>query len=428
MGIGMGTASAIAIIGAGPYGLSLAAHLAGRGAAPHIFGTPMRTWRTGMPHGMLLKSEGFASSLSAPGPGFTLGDYCREQGLPYQDIGWPVPVEVFAAYGEAFARRFVPQLDPREVERVEPGEHGFRLRLEGGGEIVAGQVVVATGIGQFDRIPEALAGLPRAFVSHSSRNADYSHYAGKSVVVVGAGASALDAAAALRRAGARATVVSRRPSVRFYTAGKARGPLDRVRAPMTPLGPGWKKLLCVKAPLVFHRMPERFRTAVVQRYLGPAPGWFVRDTVEGHVPFLFNATVVEARLEAGRVALVVERAGEGRASLMADHVISATGYKVDVRRLSFLAPALRAGLGCVDGSPSLSSHFESTVPGLYFVGTPAAYSFGPMLRFACGAEFAASRLTRRLLRTERGVARDASAAPRPAIPALGSGARGSAPL
>ena len=416
--MGMNARSAVVIIGAGPYGLSLAAHLAARGPAPRVFGVPMRTWRAGMPQGMLLKSEGFASSLSAPGAGYTLGDYCREQGLPYQDIGWPVPVEVFAAYGEAFARRFVPQLDTRDVARVEPDGHGFRVRLADGETILADRVVVATGIGAFDRVPEALAALPEGFVSHSSRNADYSRYAGRSVAVVGAGASALDAAAALRRAGATATVVSRRPSVRFYTAGAARRAIDKLRAPMTPLGPGWKKLLCVKAPLIFHRMPESFRTAVVQRYLGPAPGWFVRDTVEGHVPFLFNATVAEARIAKGRVDLTVERVGEPRATLSVDHVISATGYKVEVARLGFLSPALRHGLRCVDGSPALSSHFESSVPGLFFVGTPAAYSFGPMLRFACGAEFAALRLTKRLSAAAHRAGRGAALSrglPRPAL-------------
>ena len=422
----MSAATGVAIVGAGPYGLSVAAHLAARRIPTRVFGEPMETWRKGMPGGMLLKSEGFASSLSDPEDAFTLGAFCRERGLPYEDIGWPVPVEVFAAYGEEFQRRLVPQLERRDVARIERTTDGFTLELADGGVAAARNVVLATGIGHFGQIPPALEGLPKSLLTHSSQNADYARFAGRDVVVIGAGASALDAAAALRRAGAGATLVSRRSAVRFYAAGARRRLLDALRAPMTPLGPGWKKLLCVKAPLVFHRMPERFRTEVVRRYLGPAPGWFVRDTVEGHVPFLLESTVAAARVVDGRVELTVERVGAPPKHIVADHVVAATGYRVDVRRLAFLSEGLRHALRAVDGSPALTSHFESSVPGLYFVGTPSAYSFGPMLRFVCGAEFAARRLTRRLNAVERRVASGRpSDVPLPR-PAWAPGARGSA--
>ena len=398
----MKTRTSVAIIGAGPYGLSLAAHLAAVGITPRVFGTPMRTWRHGMPHGMLLKSEGFASSLSDPAGTYTLGHYCRDNGLPYRDIGWPVPVEVFAAYGEAFARRFVPQVDPREVARVERSRDGFLLLLADGESLVAEQVIVATGISGFGRVPGELAALPASVLTHSSRHADYSHLARSSVAVIGAGASALDAAAALRRAGADVSLVTRRSAVRFYTAGRARGWTDALRSPMTPLGPGWKKLLCCKAPLLFHALPESVRTGVVRRYLGPAPGWFVRETIEGHVPYWLNATIHEARMEAsGRVALAIDRPVEGRKTLVVDHVVAATGYRVEVDRIGFLDDRIKAEIATVDASPILSRAFESSVPSLYFVGTPSAYSFGPMLRFVCGADYAARRVTHRVLRTAR---------------------------
>jgi cation diffusion facilitator CzcD-associated flavoprotein CzcO len=61
-----------AIIGAGPYGLSIAAHLNACGVRPQVFGRPMSGWRDGMPRGMRLKSDGFASSLSNPSGEFTL--------------------------------------------------------------------------------------------------------------------------------------------------------------------------------------------------------------------------------------------------------------------------------------------------------------------------------------------------------------------
>ena len=390
--------STVAVVGAGPYGLSAAAHLAAAGVETRVFGAAMETWREGMPGGMFLKSEGFASSLSDPAGTFTLGHYCRERGIPYADIGWPVPVEVFAAYGAEFSRRFVPGRDGRRVARVARSRGGFRVELADGEAVTVGRVVLATGIGAFARVPEELDGLPRSVITHSSHHADYSAFAGRSVAVIGAGASALDAAAALRRGGASATLVTRRPEVRFYEAGRERRAFDALLAPLTPLGPGWKKWLCCEAPRLFHALPERLRVRIVQRYLGPSPAQFVRDTIEGHVPYRLNSRVVSAALAAdGRVALAIEREGHGRDTLVVDHVVAATGYRVELSRLGFLDAALVPGIATVDGSPALTGHFESSVPGLYFVGTPSAYSFGPMFRFACGADYAAKRLTRHVL-------------------------------
>ena len=394
----MSELSTVGIVGAGPYGLSIAAHLGAAGVEARVFGASMQTWREGMPAGMFLKSEGFASSLSHPAGGFTLGRYCGERGIPYADVGWPVPVEVFAAYGEEFARRFVPRRDGRRVAEVARSRGGgFRIGTEDGDSIAVGRVVMATGIGAYASVPDELSHLPDAVLTHSSRHADYSGFAGRSVAVVGGGASALDAAAALVRAGAAPVLVSRRSEVRFYEAGRPRRPIDALLSPSTPLGPGWKKWLCCEAPLLFHALPERVRTGIVRRYLGPSPARFVRDTIEGHVPYRLDCRVAGAELTPdGAVALDIVHAGRGRETLTVDHVLAATGYKVDVARLGLFDPALLADIATVDLSPALSRNFESSVAGLYFVGTPAAYSFGPMLRFACGADYAARRLTRHL--------------------------------
>ncbi len=140
------------------------------------------------------------------------------------------------------------------------------------------------------------------------------------------------------------------------------------------------------------------RLRIVRRYLGPSPGWHVRDTIEGHVPYCLDATLAEARLRSdGRVELTIDRIGHGRSVLEVDHVIAATGYKVDLSRLGLLTEDLVAGLRTLDLSPVLSRDFESSIDGLYVVGTPAAYSFGPMFRFACGAEYAARRVARHIL-------------------------------
>ena len=149
----------VVIVGAGPYGLSIAAHLAAAGIPHRIFGAPMRTWRQGMPAGMLLKSDGFASSLSDPEEAFTLAAYCGEQGIPYADTGWGVPVAVFAAYGAAFQKRFVPHLEDVQVCRLSRTPHGFDVGLADGRTVAASRVVLATGLQPFAHIPDELANL-----------------------------------------------------------------------------------------------------------------------------------------------------------------------------------------------------------------------------------------------------------------------------
>jgi thioredoxin reductase len=388
----------VAVVGAGPYGLSIASHLRARGIAHRIFGAPMRTWRTQMPQGMFLKSEGFASSLFEPSGTFTLARYCAERGLPYADLGMPIGRDVFAEYGVAFQRRCVPDLEQVDVTALEQAPQGFRLTLANGDTLHARRAILAVGISHFAHVPDALAALPEALVSHSSRHADLGVFAGREMLVLGAGASAMDCAALLARAGATVHLVARAPQIRFHDGpGKLPRPLlDRLRAPMSGLGPGWKSRLCTDAPLLFHAMPERFRLLVTRRHLGPAPGWWTRPMVQDKVAFHLGRHLEGARAVGGRVELALVGADGTRGTLAADHVIAATGYRADVRRLGFLDAALRDGLRTVGGQPALSRNFESSVPGLYFVGLAAANSFGPVERFAFGAGFTARRLARHL--------------------------------
>ena len=86
-------ATDVAIIGAGPYGLSIAAHLSARKVAFRIFGTPMSSWRHHMAAGTFLKSFGFASCLYDPGSTFTFAHYCQVRGIHYDDVVTPVALE-----------------------------------------------------------------------------------------------------------------------------------------------------------------------------------------------------------------------------------------------------------------------------------------------------------------------------------------------
>lgn len=388
----------VAVIGAGPYGLSIAAYLRARGVNFRIIGHPMHTWLAHMPKGMRLKSEGFASSLSDPDSSFTLEAYCKEMGLPYASIGLPVPLEVFSAYGLEFQRRLVPDIIKQLVTSVRRTSEGFRLRLEDGEIISARRVVMAVGLTYYDSMPPILAALPEQYATHSSRHNTVDHFKGREVVVVGAGASALDLAALLHQAGANVQVVARKPAIRFHDPPDNLKPtfLDQLRTPITGIGPGWKLFWCANAPLLFRLMPEEFRLDNVRRILGPAPCWFTKTQIVGKVPLNVGVNITDARIEAGRVRLELTDSAGSQKALIADHVIAATGYKVDLRRLTFMDSDFRSAVRCVEHTPVLSSNFESSVPGLYFVGVSAANTFGPLLRFAFGAEFTARRLSRHL--------------------------------
>ena len=390
----------VVIIGSGPYGLSLAAHLKARGVDFRIFGNPMEFWAKHMPKGMHLKSEGFASSLYDPGSTFTLKAYCQERGLPYADLGTPVSLDTFCSYGLEFQKRFVPELERRTVVSLRRSAGGFEVTLSDGKVAKARRIVVAVGLTYFEHLPSELAALPEEFVTHSSKHSTLDGFNGREVAIVGAGASALDLAALLHQAGASVQVIARVPKIRFHDPPDNLDPswLDRLRTPITGIGPGWKLFMCANMPLVFRLMSEEFRLDKVRRILGPAPCWFIKEQVVGKVGFHLGATVQEAKVAGGRVKLALSNTEGSKTTVEADHVIAATGYKPDLQRLAFLEPDIISAIRRVDKSPALSSNFESTVPNLYFVGVTAANTFGPLLRFAFGAGFAAPRLSTHLAR------------------------------
>jgi thioredoxin reductase len=398
------------IIGAGPYGLSIAAHLSKSRLTFRIFGFPMQSWRSHMPKGMLLKSEGFASSLYDPDSSFTLRHYCEEMKLSHYDLGNPVPLEVFSAYGLEFQKRLVPTLEQTDIASVSRTSAGFELETADGQIVHAHTVIVATGITHFSYLPPFLADLPGSHVSHSSQHHDLSSFRGKTVAVLGAGASAVDIAAILHEEGSHVQLVARRQEIAFHTKAKEPRPLhQRVRYPRSGLGIGWSSRLCTDAPLLFHVMPQKFRFRFVLDHLGPAPGWFVRDKVVGKFPLHVGCKIQSASIEDGKVHLKIVEKNGSNSELIVDHVISATGYQVSISRMRFLDEALRRLIQKVEDTPVLSSHFETSVPGLYMVGPASANSFGPLARFAYGAKFTAKHISKHV---EAKIRASASSRPR----------------
>lgn len=387
----------IVIIGAGPYGLSLAANLRARGVGYRIFGKTMANWQHKMPAGMLLKSEGFASNLADPDDRFTLENFCAEQGVPYAPEGLPVPRESFIAYGRAFQQRFVPEVEDRTVVAVRRAGGGFTVQMDDGEVVSADRLVVGIGISDFPHLPPSLADLPAELLSHASQHEDLSVFSGRSVAVVGAGSSAIDIAALLHEAGASVRLISRRAELPFHTPPEAhRSWRDRLRAPMTGIGPGWRSTFYTEAPLLFHSLPADLRLKIVSTWLGPAGGWYMRERIVDRVACIAGFAPHATQVVGGQAHLHLVGAYGAQRAETADHVIAATGYRVDVRKIGFLDETLREDIASANGLPILDRNFATSVPGLYIVGPAAAYSFGPMLRFVLGARYTARRLARHL--------------------------------
>jgi FAD-dependent urate hydroxylase len=400
----------VVVIGAGPYGLSTAAHLRGLRVPFRIFGKPMTLWRDNMPAGMMLKSDGFATSISAPGRGFPLSQFYKETGRQdYSDIGLRIPLKTLIEYGLAFQQRHVGAVEETHVVGLDKIADGFEVTLDTGERFSTRKVVVATGPLAYRYVPEVFEPLLGELVSHSSDNADPSRFKGQQVIVVGAGQSALELTALLREAGARTTVLARRPLFWFNPGQEdkpqsARSILRRMRRPNFGLGPGWRTWFWSEAPYAYHHLPAGMRAANAYTTFGPAGSGWLKHRVDGLVPVKVGA-IVEARECAGKIKLAV-KGPDGQETLTADHVVAATGYKVDVAKLAFL-DQLVSGIQLIGKAPILDRGFQSSVPGLYFTGYSSAPSFGPSMRFIYGTDFAAARVARALARQSSGQTYDA---------------------
>ena len=385
-----------AIIGTGPYGLSIAAHFRRLGIPYRIFGRTMDSWLSHMPKGMMLKSDGFASNIYDPDAQFTLKQFCAERGITYADMGTPVRLETFSDYGLAFRDRMVPDLEEKLVTSLDSGPEGYLLGLDTGEAVTAKRVILAVGITHFWHIPANLQHLPPECLSHSFQHSDPQSFRGRSVAIIGAGSSAIDLAGLLQEAGAEVQLVARDTALKFHEkmpTDKPRSLWQQVRSPLSGLGPGLSSRFFANFPNLFHYLPEGYRLETVRTFLGPAGGWFAKDKVIGKVPVALGFSTTNAEIVDKRVCLRL-RAEDGRErKINVEHVIAATGYKVDLKRLTFLSSALQTKIRSAGGSPVLSSSFESSVPGLYFTGLAAANSFGPVMRFAFGAGYTAGHLT-----------------------------------
>ena len=378
----------VAIVGAGPFGLSSATHLKAKGIGIGIFGDPMSFWQNHMPAGMYLRSNWEASQIADPHQKLTLEHFKADTGLQFEQ---PIPLERFVEYGQWYQQKGVRELSRRQVTNVERNGNGFRISLDDGQTVTSKRAIIATGIAHFPYIAPELSGHPKTHVTHSSDHSDLSLFRGKQVLVVGGGQSALDAARILHSYDSKVEIVAKQEQIRWV--GQHRwlhhlGFLSWCLYSNFDVGPAGISRL-VGFPNVFRRLPRAWQDPISYRATRPAgTGW--QKPYLDKVPITLGTLVASSEILGDRVHLKLSN-GTDR---LVDHVVVATGYKCDTSRYGFFGQGIREGLKTVKGSPVLARGLESSVPGLHFVGKPAAWSFGPLLNFISGAHFASAELLR----------------------------------
>lgn len=378
-----------AVVGAGPYGLAAAAHLRGAGRSLQVFGPPLQFWRSQTPKGMLLRSPYDGSNIGDPTGAWTIRAFEAHRGAP---VHRPITGEEFIEYGTWFQEQVVPDLDRRQVERIERTDTGFYVTLADGEPVEARHVVVAAGVGAFAARPPVFEGHDASLVSHTLDHDDLGRFANQRITVVGGGQSALESAALLHEAGADVDVVVRAPEVMWLR----RKPWLHERWPIGPLlyAPPDVGPACLSHVVARPQVWRTFRGVVGRlgpRVIRPAGArWLVPRLAD--VPMHVGVEVTRATANGNQLRLELS---DGREQ-MVDHALLGTGYRVDFSRYSFLPRGLRSDIDVVDGWPRLSRGFETSVKGLYVLGAPAAWSYGPLMRFVAGSDFAARALVRGL--------------------------------
>lgn len=380
----------VAVIGAGPYGLAVAAHLRAASIDSRIFGDAMSFWRQNMPAGMKLRSPWIATHIADPLNRYRLDDYFEESGLPLPEL---LPIENFIGYGKWFQERVAPDIDKRAVTHVSAADGGFRLTLDSGEILTARRVVVATGLRNHEYRPAEFNGLSRDLVSHSCDHGSLDHFRGLNIAVIGRGQSACESAALLKEAGANAEIFchgglqwNSDPDTRGMLRKAIRSLIGSALIPPSQVGPFPHNWL-VEGPGIIRRLPQRLRDSFNDHCLRATAILWLQSRLRG-VPVHQDSSIVQAQQVGDRVELTTDRG-----SRRVDHVLLATGYRINVDKVTVLGAGLRECIARHRGLPVLSSGFESSVPGLHFAGAYAVGSFGPLLRFIAGAGFAGRRIT-----------------------------------
>ncbi|RBY80612.1 dimethylaniline monooxygenase [Geodermatophilus sp. TF02-6] len=363
----------LVVIGAGPYGLAVAAHARHTGIETLVLGEPMSFWRRHMPRGMLLRS-GVDWHLDAAEV-HTMERYLAERGIRPADVH-PIPVELFVDYATWFQDVEGIQVRPELVTAVRPRPDGVEVELGDAGSLSARSVVAAPGISSFAAAPwHLVAGLSADRYAHTCFLTEFDRTRDARTLIVGGRQSAYEWAALLADQGVEAVHVVHRHDTPAFTPSDwsfVDALIER-----TESVPGW-----------YRSLPDDERAAVDRRFWAEG-----RLKLEPWLPPRLPESVVHRHPRTEVVRCVELPSGEIRAelstgeTLVVDHVVLATGYRADVTAVPYLADV--PGLATANGFPVLDEHMQTSVPGLFVTGFAATHDFGPFFGFVRGCTAAA---------------------------------------
>ncbi|HTG68516.1 MAG TPA: NAD(P)-binding domain-containing protein [Candidatus Udaeobacter sp.] len=353
------------IIGAGPYGISLAAHAAASKLSYVLLGKPMHFWKDQMPQNMFIRTNPRYISLSDKFDTLTIEHFSSETGVELQS---PFPRPAFVEYAFWFAKQAGVAFTPELAAQLDYSSTGFLVTTNEGNHYQSQHAIVATGLQHYSYIPSVLSALPPQLLSHTFGLTEFNRFAGKKVAVIGSGQSAWEAAALLHMAGSETELLFRREAVQFASDDNSAS---------------GQKL--IDSAEQFYRLPPELKQ---ERWHTPRQGSvapFLRPYVEGKLPSTGSAAIELAEVTSDGKALLTLSNKQTR---LVDHVIAATGYRISLDQVPFLPPYLLQAIEREKDKfspfPLLGAQFESSVPGLYFAGPLAAHTHGPAFGFIAG--------------------------------------------
>lgn len=375
----------LVVLGAGPYGLSLAALALERSIQTTVIGMPMSFWREHMPARMFLRSS--ADWHIDAASNHTIRSFFEDRGIRAKEVD-PIPIALFLEYANWFIRCKRIPIRETHVRHLRQVDGCFEVELESGERLRADRVATAPGIASFATIPTWARDLPRARAAHTFDAVRFENYAGQRVLIVGGRQSAYEWAALIAEHGAeRVDVVHRHDTPRFeFVDWQFVDPL--VTNTLTHRG-WWRNLADAERESIARRFWEAGRLT-----LEP---WLVPRLDRGNVHRWPQTEIVEAAEDRRSGELLLRLSNAER--LTVDRIVFATGYRADVSRVPYLEGVLDR-LRISDGSPDLDESLQTSLPGLYMTGFVATRDFGPFFGFVRATPASSALIVEDLLRAD----------------------------